>query len=118
MIGVGTRVRALRDHQLGFIVEREGRLWVRLDRRELSLVPYSPAQWQEDEEKPLAPIQVARIAYEADRALRAVEGSYNTKEWSHILEAERIRWLEGPPKDANDSRQRLYKAVLGVFKTR
>lgn len=119
MIEVGTRVRNVTTAQLGWIVENEaGQLAVKLDRRELTIVPYSPGQWHEDGERPIAPIQVARIAYEADRALRAVEGAYGVKEWTHIPEPERIRWLQGPPRDASKARVGLYKAVMGAFKPR
>jgi len=119
VIEVGTRVRNIMTHQQGWIVESEGGgLGVKLDRRELTVVPYSPGQWEEDTERPLAPIQVARIAYEADRALRSVEGSYGVKEWAAILEPERIRWLGGPPKDATPARIRLYNAIMGAFKPR
>lgn len=119
MIEVGTRVRHIMTHQLGWIVEGEtGGLAVKLDRREITIVPYSPGQWEEDSERPIAPIQVARIAYEADRALRAVEGAYGVKEWTAIPETERIRWLQGPPQDASPARRRLYGAVMGAFKPR
>lgn len=87
------------DGQIGFLVEREtGGIAVRLDRKhEERLVPYSPQQWLIDTEPRLTPIQHARVAYEADRALRSVLGEYGIPEWQALKEPARLAWLRGIP---------------------
>lgn len=112
----GARVRSTLDGQLGYIVEQEGRLWVRLDRRgENRLLPYHEQQWTADKEPPLTAIQIARIAHDGDRAWRLVHGEYGLKEWMSLREEERHAWLKGPPEGADPRRLRLYAAVKGAL---
>lgn len=101
------------DGQLGYVIELEGRLWVRLDRRgENRLLPYHEQQWTPDKEPPITPIQAARICHDADRAWRLVHGEYGLKEWASLREPERLAWLKGPPWDADPRRMKLYGSVL------
>lgn len=112
MIQVGSRVRATKDHQLGFVVEDQaGRLAVKLDRRHETVVPFRKDEWIEETERPISPIQVARIAYEADRALRTILGDYGVKEWGILPEPDRVRMLNGPPKGADPRRVTLWTAI-------
>lgn len=112
-------VRRKRDGQLGEIIDRHGREWVRLDRpNEEILVPYSgPDEWPaERDERPLTVPQVRRIAFDADRALCRATGDYATsrKMWENLTDTERGDWLEkGPPEIGR--RRKLWKAILALF---
>lgn len=112
-------VRRKRDGQLGEIIDRHGREWVRLDRpNEEILVPYSgPDEWPpERDERPLTTAQVRRIAFDADRALCRAMGDYATsrKQWESLSDKERMEWLDqGPPKVGK--RKALWDAVLKLF---
>lgn len=118
---VGQRVRSLNDGQIGYIVERPasegGGLGVRLDRRAQTIVqPYSKHKWAVEERSPLTPIHIARVAYQADCALRSARGEFGLKDWPAMKEELRIAWIEGPPSGADDERRRLYAAVVGALK--
>ena len=109
---VGTRLRASTDGQIGFVVETENGIAVRLDRRgENRVVPYSPQAWQVDREPDLTPLQVARICYGADRAFRMVHGEYQVADWIALKDDQRLPWRKGPPDGASEARRKLYLAV-------
>lgn len=121
---VGTRVRrsggAMRDGQIGWIIEHEGRPAVRLDRGpvragqappEHTIVPWNPVEWAPAVEPPIAPMQVARICYEADRQLRTTRGEYGVREWNSLREPDRIAWMQGGPPADDVQRRRLYTAI-------
>lgn len=113
------RVRSTQDGQAGFLVEQGGRQWVRIDRgtqvtAEQRLVPYDPEAWKHAESDPLSEMGIARVCYDADRGLRLARGEYGIPEWIalHSKLPEHARsWLAGPPKDADERRVRLFKAV-------
>jgi hypothetical protein len=110
----GQRVRSLRDGQLGYLVEGEtGALAVRLDRKaENRVVPFVPSEWTPDKETRLSAPQIARVAYEADRALRLVTGEYGVPDWISLREPVRLAWAKGLPAGANEIRTSVYRAIL------
>lgn len=113
------RVRSRSDGQLGFVVEHEGQKMVRLDRgqrigAEIRLVPYDENQWQPAPRDKLAAMGVARVAYDADRALRLARGQYGIPNWIDLRDQGRS-WLNGPPGDADDERKALYVAIKKVI---
>lgn len=116
---IGTRVRALSDGQLGHIVETEtGGIGVQLDRKaERRVMPFNPREWLPDTETRLQPMQIARVTYEADRALRLVLGEYGITDWVSLPEPTRLRWMRGLPEDANDLRAQMHRAILKVLAT-
>lgn len=86
------------DGQLGRLVEIEGRPMVRLDRPGQELFEaYDERHWLPAEKRPIGPMQVKRVCYEADRALRHARGEYGVKQWEALPEHERIRM--GTPAD-------------------
>lgn len=114
---IGQRVRSTRDGQLGKIVESaEGGLAVRLDRREEMLVPYRPQTWVPDERAKFTAMQIARVAYEADRALRLVMGEYGVKDFVSLKDAERVATMKGPVAPDGSVRRLLFKAVSMALK--
>lgn len=113
---VGDRVRSARDGQLGYLVETDGGLAVRLDRKaETRVVPFVPREWLPDNEVRLQPMQIARVAFEADRALRTVTGEYGLADWVSLKEPARVAWLKGIPGGGSEIRQTLYRAILKVL---
>lgn len=120
----GQRVRRVGlngDGQIGHMVEMEdGRQGVKLDRgtgvtSENIVVPYRKEQWEPVEEPRLQAMQIARVAFVADRALRLGRGEYGVAEWDSLRESPRVDWLRnGPPKE-DDQRRRLYAAILGAL---
>lgn len=114
----GKRVRAVNDGQLGFIVQDEsGALMVRLDRgpRQEQLLPYRPSDWIEDTRRELSPMQVARVAYEADKALRTVGGEYGVKDWIGLREHEHQKWVSAPPLGDDQLRRALHAAIVAAL---
>lgn len=108
---LGTRVRSRNDGQLGWVAEHEGRKMVRLDRRGAIYVPFNEQQWKPDTELGLEPMQVARVQYEADRALQTVMGKYGLPEWIALKrEADRQVWMN-EPEGASAERLALYRAI-------
>lgn len=112
-MNAGARVRSVRDGQLGRLVESDtGHLLVRLDRRVETLVPFIPALWVPDAEPRLTALQVARIGYDADRALRLALGEYNIPDWTQLREPVRLEWMrKGVPEVAPELRRKLAAAI-------
>lgn len=118
-MNLGQRVRSLMDGQIGHTVETEGGgLGVKLDRaNENRVVAFNPNLWVADEKPPLGPMQVTRVAYEADRALRIARGEYGVAEWIAVKEAAKVSFMQaGPEKGADPIRRKLNAAILAVLK--
>jgi hypothetical protein len=110
----GQRLRSVSDGQVGFLArDEQGQQVVRLDRptgigAENRTVPYKKNEWQEAPDDPLPPMGIARICYEADKALRHARGEYTIPDWQSIYDRPAGRaWMQGPPKDASDERKKL-----------
>lgn len=123
-VQAGARVRSTRDGQLGYVVQTEegAGLAVRLDRKsETRLVPFNTRDWMPDEKPRLTPMQIARVAYEADRALRLVTGEYGLPDWVSLKEPVRLTWLKGLQIEASAIeesaaiRAALYRGILKVL---
>ncbi len=113
---LGTKVRSTMDGQKGLIVDTtEFGLAVRLDRGSVEMiVPFRGKDWVEDVQPPLQPGQMARVLYEADRALRVALGEYGVPEFVNLRDAEKIGWMgKDPPTGLSRDRSRLYRAVRG-----
>lgn len=115
---IGQRVRRTNDGQLGFVCERtseDGRkgLGVRLDRKQQTIIePWSEHRWIPEERARLTPLQVARIAYQADQALRSARGEYGVKDWTELKDEARHAWMVAPDGGViDDERAGLYRAV-------
>ena len=114
----GKQVRSRNDGQIGFIVEwtdpRTGKpgLGVRLDRKQENIVrPYHEGMWEVVVRPPLTPLQVARVAYQADCALRSARGEYSVKDWRDLKEDARISFVEGLPPGADEERKAVWAGV-------
>ena len=117
---IGDKVRRtggrMRDGQLGTLVAHESGVGVQLDRgtglgAETIILPYSEHEWTVIEREPIAMMMLARISYDADRALRVARGDYGAKEWIALQEQVRVAWAQGGPPRAETERRALYEAI-------
>jgi hypothetical protein len=111
---------AVADGQRGHVVLMDdGKLGVQLDRNAEKLVfplnKRAADEWVVDERARLGPMQVARIAYGADRELRMARGEYGAKEWMSLSERERMAWMQAGAPESDSDRRRLYAAVMGAM---
>jgi hypothetical protein len=91
---------------------------VRLDRgphRE-QVLPYRPNEWMDDTRRDLTAMQIARVAYEADKALRTVMGEYGVKDWIGLKEPEHHRWVSKPPLGTDETRAKLHTAIVEALR--
>jgi hypothetical protein len=108
---------AIRDGQRGFVVQMDdGGLGVKLDRAAENLVfPLNervPDEWVPDTRSRLQPMQLARVAYGADRELRIARGEYGAKDWMSMAERDRIGWMQAGPPLSDLDRRGLFDAIL------
>lgn len=98
---------------LGYLVKRSGKVMVRLDRPAQEILRKHDADWIEEERQlPLAQIHVARVAFEADRALCAALSMHEhaRKTWNQLSDPERHAWIAKGPV-APIERRALYRHV-------
>lgn len=95
--------RSSQDGELGWVVDRGGVRYIQLNRpMEEILRPWNGgANWvPEVERRPINKAQLAKVCFEADRALCHALGivDQSKKEWASLTDIERIRWMEKGPK--------------------
>lgn len=105
---------------LGFLIERDGRQFIKLDRPNQEILRPFNAQtsheWQPDAvRRPLTNYQIGMVAFAADKALKAALGLHDTtkneKAWLDLSDSQRRLWMEkGPVVDP--VRASLYKAIM------
>lgn len=107
--------RDIQTGDLGYMVRREGKACIRLDRPLQEIIrPYRKNQWKPDvEHRPLTKFQVTRIAFEADRQLCLTLGLHDKakREWMSLTDEQRIAWSDGGPTDKVE-RVKLYRSVM------
>ena len=108
--------RHVREGQRGFMVERDGKQLIKLDRpNEEILRPFREHEWMLDREaRPLNKHQIGKVSFEADKALCEALGEYDgsKRDWLSLTDEKRIRWIErGPPPGP---RKELYNAICKV----
>jgi hypothetical protein len=124
-LSAGLRLRSVVDGQVGFLArDEQGNQVVRLDRptgigAENRTVPYKEDQWKAAPDEPLPPMSIARICYEADKALRHSRGEYTIADWQSIYDRPAGRdWMLGPPKGASDERKAFYAHIRKFWESR
>lgn len=103
--------RHVTQGHLGYLVQKDGRDYIQFDRvGEPVLRHFKHEEWiAEAEPRPLSDIAIARIAYEADRALCRALGMPQTKDWLNLHDDERVSFLHNGPPSA--VRQGLWLAI-------
>jgi hypothetical protein len=106
--------------QRAYLVKKGGRLMLRLDRgaHVVMLEPFTEGgAWIPDKGAGIwQRSQIGRVAFEADRALRILQGHPGSQErtWDGLKMAERAKWATAPDL-GNPIRNELYKAIIGVL---
>lgn len=115
-----TWVRHHRTGDLGWLVKKDGRTYVRMDRAFTNLRDYRRGEWDiEQHKRPLTRYQLASIALEADQLLcKSIGLVIRTKPWLMMSPAERQAWRDkGPtPKEPESIRQCLWDSIMGGMK--
>lgn len=104
------------DGQRGWLVRRDGKDCIRLDRPMEDLcVPL--AGWKEDRQAHvMSPHAAAKIAYIADQALCSATGEYfPKKEWIDLSDKERIRFMKDGP-DVGGFRDEFHLGIRKLLK--
>lgn len=83
--------------------------------------PYHEQQWVSQDDasmRPISPAQLARIAFEADRALCMVTGHHKEGRatWDTLFEGDRASWIESGPQGVSEIRSELYRAIRSVLR--
>lgn len=106
--------RDARSGDLGWMVRRQGQDMILLDRPNQELLRlYRPTDFVKDVSKrDLSALQMARVAFEADKWLRYFQGEPMAlkDDWLDLREDDRIRFTNEGPVSAK--RAKLYRAVL------
>lgn len=106
--------RHVQEGQRGYLVERDGKKYIRLDRpNEVMERIFREHEWQLDREaRPLNQHQVGRVAFEADKAACIALGEHDDsrREWASLTESKRLAWMaSGPPPGP---RKELFDAIM------
>lgn len=100
---------------LGWMVRREGKDHIRLDRPSHEIVRlFKPADWiEEREHRPLTRLQLTQIAFEADKKLCFFLGKHDLarREWLNLKDEDRIAWSQHGP-GSGGGRRELFDAVM------
>jgi hypothetical protein len=103
---------------LGWMVRRDGKDCIRLDRPNQEIVkPFREQEWiPEHEHRPITRLQLVQIAYEADRKLCFFLGLHADarKEWASMREQDRLRWAQHGP-GAGPGRQLLFTRIMAAL---
>lgn len=111
--------RSVGNGDRGYLVRRNGIDSVKLDRPMQDIVrPFKEHEWApEKEQRPLNPIEKARIAYAADqelcRAIGLIRGSRKT--WLDISDDMRIQWTNDGP-ERPEIRVKLFAMIMECLK--
>jgi hypothetical protein len=106
--------RSSKDGELGWMVERDGRKLIQLNRpNEEVLRHYTEAEWiPEMEHRPLSKAALGRVCFESDQALCRALGIHEAtqKTWLDLTDKQRIAWMtKGPTRDA--ARSALWQGI-------
>lgn len=103
----------------GYLYEDGERMRIRLDRpsEDVSRL-FIPGEWiEEAEQRKFTPMQVAQIAFAADRQLCTFLGLHTEtkREWHTLREEARIEFMKHGPK-APEIRTVLFESIMGELR--
>jgi hypothetical protein len=111
--------RSHKDGQRAYLVRRNGKDMLRLDRPMEEILHQLDGNWQADVSiPPLSVHAIAAVAFAADRALCKATGvqlKAHQGEWLSMKEQARIDWMNEGPK-TGDIRDDLYDAIMGTLR--
>lgn len=103
---------------LGYLVTRDGNPKIKYDLNSQDrVVPFRQGEWiPEKRHAPLTVGGVARVAYEADKALCQALGIHGEHpDWLSLPEQKRIRFSTRGPSDGPEIRQRLWGRTMQLL---
>lgn len=113
-----TYYRSRTDGQLAWLVVRNGRDMIKLDRFSEDLVRgFDPAEWiPEAEHRPMTRAQAAQVAYAAIMELRRLMGHFDRQTpWHSLSEEYRILFAEKGPQKPPPISKDVYFAIMGAL---
>jgi hypothetical protein len=113
-----TYYRSRLDGQRAYLVKREGKECLRLDRPSEAIYHAINGDWVQDAQQHVANAhQVAKVAFIADRALCPIVGAHTEAkdEWINLKEQDRIKFMQDGP-DTGDIRDDLFRAITKTLK--
>ena len=103
----------------GWLVRREGKDVIKLDRPGLDEIrPFDVQDWRSREEvRPMSPGQLAKVMFDADKALCLALGLRDTAkiEWLSLKPEKRRAWIEVGPSEP-PIRAQLYAAIKNTLR--
>lgn len=106
--------RSVQTGDLGYMVERDGKTFIRLDRPNDNLeFPYRPGDWIEEVNRPpLSAHIVGEVCFNADKALCKGLGMHGLarRDWQSLSHAQRMLWRDKGPTE-NKVRAALWQAI-------
>lgn len=114
-------LRHVTEGTIGHHVEGSDRIRVELPGGRVIWKAYHEQQWipQNDSEmRPMSPAQIARVCFDADRALCLVSGMHKEGRltWEAMFEADKATWIEVGPQNVSEIRLELYRAIRKALK--
>lgn len=109
--------RSSEDNQRAYLVRRDGKDMLRLDRPMEEILRPMNQSWKSDNQvHAVNAQQLAQVAFAADRQLCRVLGRHNeaTLEWLSLKEPARIKWMKKGPC-TGDIREDLFDAIMGTL---
>jgi len=109
--------RHRQNGQLGYLIERDGKTKIRLDRASdpYAIRPYNPDEWLPMVTHTRVPRQaVAAIQWAADRALLRALGAHREagRDWHGLTDAQRVEFMDkGPGKLHGEERRKVWEAI-------
>lgn len=113
--------RNLATGDRGYLVQRHGADHMKLDRGENGADEtrlFKPGEWQlEETQRGMNAHEIAQIAFEADKRYCKAKGKVKESklEWLNLHDEERILWVKQGPPRADDTRRRLWSAIVKVL---
>jgi hypothetical protein len=112
-------VRSTKSGDLGWLVRRDGKDVVKLDRpfQEI-VVEYNVDEWpQEMDHRPIPHARLVKMAFEFDRMLLRELGDHERarKDWHQLSEEQRKAWIEKGPKNP-PIRAIMYRTLMDTLK--
>lgn len=112
-----TYYRSREDGQRGWLVKRDGKDMVRLDRAsEVIILPID--KFDPDRQlHVMSKHQAAKIAFVADRALCAATGDYKASkvDWLDLTDKQRIKFMNNGP-NVGGFRDEFFEGIMGLLK--
>jgi hypothetical protein len=112
--------RHRRNGNRGYMVRRDGRECIKLDRPAEDITkPYQQGEWiQEADRRPMTEATMAQVALAADRQLCLFLGEHelSRKDWHSMSDDERIGWMQEGPDDP-EIRAVIYEVIMEVLRS-